>query len=165
MLNEFKRAMSVVAELTADVHRVETDLETANVAQPASLCVRLHLSIAMAGRAGQLELVLPYDALETLRPKLGKVHFGERGDPGSAWGEHINSQIERATVELEAVFAEIRVPIGEIMNWEPGTTLNLMVEEAHEATIVCSGSDMFRAGLGKRGNGNAAIRITEALDH
>ena len=45
---------------------------------------------------------------------------------------------------------------------DPGT--NLWVEEDHEATVVCAETEMFKAVMGKRNNGNTAIRITEQIE-
>ena len=164
ILQELQSNFGLVGDIELELERVETDPDSATVTQPANLCVRGHFAIGLAGHTGALEVIMPYDALEPIRAKLGKIHFGEPSDDGSPWREQLSGQIERATVELEAVLAEIQLPIQEIMAWKSGDTLNLWVEEDHDATVVCAETEMFRAAIGKRNNGNTAIRITETLE-
>ncbi|GAA6199862.1 FliM/FliN family flagellar motor switch protein [Aquicoccus sp. SU-CL01552] len=151
-------------DIELKIERVVTDPDSATVTQPANLCVRMHFAVALASNTGVLEVILPYDALEPVRPKLGKIHFGEPADEASPWRDQLSGQIERATVELEAVLAEVHLSIRQIMNWKSGDTVNLWVEEEQDATVVCADTPMFRAAIGKRNNGNTAIRITEALE-
>jgi flagellar motor switch protein FliM len=164
ILSELSQAFSVIGDVHLEHDRIETDAESAAITQPASLCVRMQLAVSMAGRIGQLQVILPYDALEPIRARLGKIHYGERSEDGNPWRDLLAAQIENATVKLEAVFAEIELPIQEIMAWKPGDTVPLWIEEAHETTLYCAETPMYRAATGKRNNGNTAIRITELLE-
>lgn len=161
---ELRRCLAMVGDVDLELDRIETDPDAASVTQPANLCVRMRLAVVLAGRTGNIDVVIPYDALEPIRPKLGKIHFGEPSEDGNPWKEQLSGQIERSTVELEAVLTEVAVPIQQIMNWKPGETINLWVEEDHAATVVCAETNMFHAVMGKRNNGNTAMRITEQIE-
>lgn len=78
--------------------------------------------------------------------------------------DQLTGQIERSVVELEAVLTEIELPIQTLLNWKPGETVNLWIEEDHEARVICAETEMFKALMGKRNNGNTAIRITERIE-
>jgi len=162
--HELRRCLAMVGDVDLELDRIETDPDQASITQPANLCVRMRITIVLAGRTGTIDVVVPYDALEPIRPKLGKIHFGEPSEDGNPWKDQLTGQIERSTVEMEAVLTEISVPIQTVMNWKPGQTINLWVEEDHEATVVCAETEMFRALMGKRNNGNTAIRITEQIE-
>lgn len=164
IMTELQSNFALVGDIELELERIETDPDSATVTQPANLCVRLHLAIGLAGRTGALEVILPYDALAPVRPKLGKIHFGEPSDDGSPWREQLSSQIERATVDLEAVLTDVQLSIQDIMKWKSGDVVNLWIEEDHGATVICAQTPMFRAAIGKRNNGNSAICITEALE-
>lgn len=163
VMHELQSNFALVGEVELELERIETDPDSAAVTQPANLCVRLQLSVVLAGHAGTLEIFLPYDALEPIRPKLSRIHFGEPSDEASPWREQLAGQIERATVELEAVLTELKLSIQDIMAWKSGDIVNLWVEEDHGAIVVCADTPMFRAATGKRNNGNTAIRITDSL--
>lgn len=163
-LEEFQQSLSVIAEADLTLIRSETSLDAATVTQPASLCVRMKFSVALAGHAGSLEVVIPYDALEPLRPVLSKVHYGERNDGAGVWQEQLKLQIEHATIELEATLCEFSTPIQQIMDWKPGSVVELNVSGEHEATLTYGDVEMFKGSLGKKNNGKVAVQITEKLD-
>jgi flagellar motor switch protein FliM len=164
VLEEFQRSLSTVCQTKLELVRTETDPDGVNIASPASLCVQMKLSIAMQGVTGVLELVLPYDALEPIRQKLGKIHFGERIESEGIWRDSLSTQIRETNVDLIAVFSESELPIRSITGWEPGSILELDVEEEQGAIIECVGTPLFRAVLGQKNNGNVAIQIEEELD-
>jgi flagellar motor switch protein FliM len=161
---ELRRCLSMVADVDMVLDRVETDPDGAMVTQPTSLVCRMRFTAALAGRTGAIDVVIPYDALEPIRPKLGKIHFGEPNEDGNPWKEQLTGQIERSVVELEAVLTEVELPIQTLLNWKPGETVNLWIEEDHEARVICAETEMFKALMGKRNNGNTAIRITDRIE-
>jgi flagellar motor switch protein FliM len=163
-LEEFQQSLSVIAEADLTLLRSETNVDAANVTNPASLCIRMKFSVAFAGHAGSLEVIIPYDALEPLRPVLSKVHFGERNDGLGIWQEQLKLQIQRAMIELEATLCEFSTPIQQIMAWKPGSVVELNVTGEHEATLTYGEVEMFKGSLGKKNNGKVAVQITEKLD-
>jgi len=163
ILDELQHSLSVVADSDMEVAALETDGESASIAQPTSLCVHLKLSLALAGHIGGLEIVLPYDSLQPIRPQLGRIHFGERSDGEGVWRDQMSAQIERACIDMEVVLVERTASIGEILGWRNGAVFELMVSENHEATAYSAEKPLFKVALGKRSNGKAAVRITEEL--
>ena len=163
ILAELQRALSVVGTASLILDRVEDDPDGANIVKPTSLCARMKFSLAMAGHVGLLDVVIPYDAVEPIRPVLGKIYFGNRGEDQSNWQELITGQIRRAHMDLEVVLAEESLPIQKIMSWRPGDTIEFGIEEGKDATMVGAGEPMFKVSLGKRNNGFVAVQITERI--
>lgn len=163
VLSELQRSLSVVGTADLELDRVEIDPDGASVANTNSLCARMRFSIAMAGQTCALEVVIPYDALEPIRPHLGKIYFGDRGDGSNGWKELLTDQIELAQMDLEVVLNEIVVPIQTIMDWSVGDIVDLCIEEGADATVMGADKPMFKAALGKRTNGYVAIQITEKI--
>ncbi len=165
ILAELQRALSVVSVVALELDRIETDPDDAAVAKHNSLCARMKFSILMAGHTGVLDVIIPYDALEPIRPDLGKVYFGDRSDGQSSWHDLIGGQIKRAHMDLEVELAEESIPIQQIMLWKPGDTINFGIEEGQDATMVCANAPMFKVSIGKRNNGFVAVQITEVLSN
>lgn len=163
ILAELQRALSVVGKAALELDRVDTDPDAASVAKHSALCARMKFSVAMAGHAGVLDVVIPYDALEPIRPDLGKIYFGDRGQAQNVWQDLISDQIERAHMDLEVVMAEEAIPIQKIMSWQPGDTVEFGIEEGQDAIMTCADAPMFKVSLGKRNNGFVAVQITEKL--
>ncbi|WP_370399483.1 flagellar motor switch protein FliM [Sulfitobacter sp. JB4-11] len=162
-LFELQRSLSVVGSAELELDRVETDPDAASVANSNSLCARMRFSVAIAGQACAFEVVIPYDALEPIRPHLGKIYFGDRSEGSNGWKDLLTDQIEMAHMDLEVVLNEIEVPIQTIMGWSAGDIVDLCIEEGADATVMGAYKPMFKAALGKRTNGYVAIQITEKL--
>jgi flagellar motor switch protein FliM len=161
IMAEIQRALTVVGKAELELDHVETDPDSIDIAKLTSLCARMQFDVAMAGHAGEIELVIPYDALEPIRPGLSKIYFGDRGQSNEQWQKLIEDQIERAHMDLEVVLAEELIPIQRIMAWKPGDVIDFGIEEGADATLVGSDEAMFKVSLGKRNNGFVAVQITE----
>lgn len=161
ILAELQRALSVVGSAVLELDRVEINSDAAVVAKHNSLCARMKFSLTMAGQTGVLDVIIPYDALEPIRPDLSKIYFGDRSEGQSSWHDLIGGQIELAQMDLEVVLAEDTIAIQKIMAWQPGDTLNFGIEENQDATMTCVGTPMFKVSIGKRNNGFIAVQITE----
>lgn len=161
---ELERSLSVVGAANLELDRIETEAEGATIAKNTSLCARLRLSLTLAGNTGNLDLVIPYDALEQILPDLGKVYFGDRMVSQDQWRGLIGAQIERANVDLDVVLSENVFPLQKIMSWRPGDTIDFGIEEGRDATVTCADTPMFNVSLGKRNNGYVAVQITEKLE-
>ncbi|WP_276153214.1 MULTISPECIES: FliM/FliN family flagellar motor switch protein [unclassified Sulfitobacter] len=163
VLAELQRALTMVSAASLELDRVESDPEDAAVAKPNSLCARIKVSISVAGHVGSIDIIIPYDALEPIRPDLGKVYYGDRGEGQSTWHDMIGSQIERAHMQLEVQLAQEAIPIQRIMSWKPGDTIEFGIEEGQDATMTCADTPMFKVSIGKKNNGFVAVQITEEL--
>lgn len=163
ILAELQLALSVVGAAELELDRVDTDPDGAAVAKGASLCARLKLSLAMSGHVGALDVIIPYDALETIRPDLSKIYFGDRGEDQSTWQELISGQIERAHMELEVVLAEEAISLKRLTSWKPGDVIDFGIEDGEVATMTCADTPMFKVTLGHKNNGFVAAQITEEI--
>lgn len=163
IVSEFQRCFALAEKTGFQLDRVETDAEAVNIAQPTSLCIRMSYSVILSGRVGEFSLILPYEMFETVRHKLNKIHFAEASNGDNPWRGQLEGQIRQSSVELEAVLTEVRVPIGDIMAWKNGATLNLWITDDHKVQLIFNEATMFRAEMGKRSNGNIAMKISETL--
>jgi flagellar motor switch protein FliM len=163
ILSELQRALSVICAARLEIGRVTHDRGKVNLGKSNSLCARMKVTVEQAGHQGHLELILPHDSLEPIRPDLGKVYFGDRSEDSGNWQEVLEAQILRAQMDLEVVLAEESFPIQRILAWQPGDTIDFGIEEGSNALLTCSDQTMFEVSLGKRNNGFAAVQITEKL--
>lgn len=164
ILAELQLALSVVGSASLELDRVDSDPDGAAIAKATSLCARLKLSLAMAGHVGALDVIIPYDALETIRPDLSKIYFGDRGEDQSTWQELISGQIERAQMELEVVLTEEAISLKKLTTWQPGDVIDFGIEDGEVATMVCADTPMFKVTLGHKNNGFVAAQITEEIE-
>lgn len=164
ILQELQRGFAIVGDPELELDRIETDRDSVSITQPTSLCIRMRLTVILAGNSGHIEVIIPYDTLESVRPKLSKIHFGEPNEDGNPWKDSLQSQIERSSVQLETVLTEFSLPIQNVLDWKPGDIVNLWIDDDHPAVVYCAETAMYSATIGKRSNGNTAIRIAEMMD-
>ena len=164
LLGELQASLSVVGDVDFELDAMETDPEAAAIAPQASLCVRMKLSVAMAGHTGTLLIAIPYDALEPIRHKLAKVHYGDSGSGDGGWHGILTEQLHKATAKLEVVVSEFQVPLDELMSMTPGEVVEIGTNESTPVTVNCEHTPMFRATTGQRNNGMVAVKVTELLD-
>lgn len=163
MLSDLREGFCQITEVHFAVERMESNAHFATVAQPNSASVRIQLEVSFEGSRGSVGLVIPYGTLDPIRPLLTKVFYGERlGD--ETWRKHLSDRIENTTVTLTALLHERRFAMTEVLNWQVGDTVDLMLEADHPTTMMLSGLPMFRGVMGKKQNGSTAVRITEDLN-
>lgn len=163
VLKELEQSFSVVERVSFDLERVETNSEVVLLAHRQSLCVRLKMSVSIAGASGAAHIVVPYDALEPLRSRLEKIFFGNPAEDENPQRDAIETHIEKTSVDLEVVLATVPLEISRVMNWRPGDTLELPVREDSEATIYCGEVPLFGAVTGKRNNGSVAVQVVRDI--
>lgn len=163
VLAELQRALLVISPSDLELQHVSTDPSNVSLGKSSSLCARIRLTCNLANQQGHLEVVIPYDSLETIRPDLGKVYFGDRSEDVGFWQEILKDQILRANLDLEVVLAREAFSLNRIMSWQPGDTIPFGIEEESDALMICSNQPMFQVSIGKRTNGFAAARIKERL--
>jgi len=163
-LTDLRAGFRIAVEVDFELVCEAINNEAVAVTQPASLCVRLQFNLVQAGQVGNMQIIIPYTMLDPVRPKLRRVHFGERIDEvNNVWQHSLSEQIERANVEIEAEFTSVSFPLVDILEWKSGDIFNLWVDENHEAKIIFNGKQAFNASLGKRQSGNSAVKITQVL--
>ena len=111
-----------------------------------------------------LEGAIPYDALEPMRHKLSKVHYGDSGGNDRGWEEILADQLGKAVAGLEVVISEFPISLDELISFSPGEIISIGADENTPVTVVCEKSAMFRAATGQKNNGKSAVKITEILE-
>jgi len=115
------------------------------------------------GRCGAVAMLVPHATLEPVRDKLTQLFFGEGLTHDPEWIDHIGRELNHAKVRLQAVLAEARLPVDQILQWKPGSHVPLNIGRDAPATITCDEVPMFRGDIGQR-NGISAIEITDKID-
>jgi flagellar motor switch protein FliM len=164
VLAELQNGLEFVGGTDLNIVKLTTDSDDVVVTQLANLCIRMVFEVIQVGKTGTIQIVIPYEMLDPLRSKLGRIHFGEQNDESnSTWQVSITGQIERAEIEVEVELTTIALSIQHAMNWQVGDKLDLGIKDDHEATVRLDGRRAFTAELGQRTAGNVALKITNII--
>lgn len=162
-LSNLAGSFAQVADVSFEITRLEGTVQLATIAQPTSPCVKADFLISFGGTAGQMSLILPHGAVEPIRDQLTKVFYGDRLGGDTEWRGHLTDRISGSRLPVTAVLSEMCVPLSEILAWQPGQLIDLLITEDQGATLVCADVPFARGTTGHSKNGALAIRITEDL--
>lgn len=163
-LREVTAAFAPLDRVSFTAGAIESGPRDVLLAPVAAGCVRVTIRIAFDGRGGDLCLIVPHRTLDAVRPLLAQVSAaGQLGsDPG--WRAKLLESLNDTPVTLTAVLHEHRLPLADVLGWQPGQILDLGIDSTHEVAVSCSGKEMFRAAIGRRKNGSVALRVTAVFE-
>jgi flagellar motor switch protein FliM len=145
VLKDCSEAFSPLSPVSFTMDRIETNPRFASITRPANAAILIELRLDMEGRGGIIEILLPHATIEPIRELLLQSFMGEKLGRDPTWEGHLATEIYQASVDLDAVLAELTVPLRRIVNLKVGDTLFLETEPdpvVHLKTgseRVCSG--------------------------
>ena len=114
----------------------------------------------MEDRGGRIEMMIPYATLEPVRELLLQMFMGEKFGRDSIWEGHLTAELWQTEVAIQAVLDNVEMPLGEILNWQPGSRLELNSAPDSAVELRCGDMEMFQGQMGRR-SGNIAVRVSE----
>lgn len=158
VLSDMSSAFDPLSPVSFNMERMETNPRFAAITQASNACVLARLRIDMGDRGGRVEILLPYATLEPIRELLLQMFMGEKFGRDSIWETHLTNELLVTDVDLQAVLSEKTVPLGEILNWKPGTTVMFNTNPRDRVEVRCGDFPMYKASTGQK-QGTLAVRI------
>jgi flagellar motor switch protein FliM len=162
VLNDLTSTFDPLSPVTFRFERLETNPRFAAIARPANAAVLARLRVDMEDRGGRMELLLPYATLEPVRELLLQMFMGEKFGRDSIWETHLSGELWQTDVEINAVLDEFPMTLGEVLDWKPGTKLDLDCTPQSMVELRCGDVQLFRGPMGRRG-GHIAVKIQDRL--
>jgi flagellar motor switch protein FliM len=162
VLNDLTATFDPLSPVTFRFERLETNPRFAAIARAANAAVLARLRVDMEDRGGRIELLIPYATLEPVRELLLQMFMGEKFGRDSIWETHLSSELWQTDVEIDAVLDEMTLPLGEVLNWKPGSRLNLECAPDSEVELRCGDVQLFKGQMGRR-SGKIAVKISDRL--
>jgi flagellar motor switch protein FliM len=89
------------------------------------------------------------------------MFMGEKFGRDSIWETHLGNELLMTDMKMRAVLDEVSVPLGEIMNWKPGSRLMLNVKADDLIALRAGDVTLFQGRMGSL-NGRIAVKVEEA---
>src|ERR1700735_5593409 len=121
VLADMSGAFDPLSPVTFRFDRLETNPRFATIARPANAAVLAKLRIDMEDRGGRIEILIPYATLEPIRELLLTMFMGAKFGRDSIWETHLGNELLMTDMKMQAVLDEVTVPLGDVMNWKPGS--------------------------------------------
>ena len=162
VLNDLTSTFDPLSPVTFRFERLETNPRFAAIARAANAAVLARLRVDMEDRGGRIELLIPYATLEPVRELLLQMFMGEKFGRDSIWETHLSSELWQTDVEIDAVLDEVTMSLGEILNWKPGSRLQLDCTPDSMVQLRCGEVQLFSGQMGRR-SGKIAVKIADRL--
>src|SRR6187402_2662065 len=115
VLSDAEQAFRPLSPVHFNIDRLETNPRFAAITRPANAAILVRLRIDMEDRGGTIELLLPYATIEPIRDVLLQMFMGEKFGRDQVWEGHLATEIGQATVGVDAVLYEARLPLRRMM--------------------------------------------------
>lgn len=162
-LATLKEAWSDVVSLSPAPSAFEINADFLQASSPDELALLFPFTVTVGEWESTINLMVPYSAIEPLRPKLGTPGAEQKPQRGdSNWEAHFRRELQSVELEVSGTFTSRDVSIAEVLNLKPGSIVPLkMPNEVN----VCVESRPFSVGEHGALNGNKSIKITEMMQH
>jgi flagellar motor switch protein FliM len=158
VMSDMSSAFDPLSPVNFTMERMETNPRFAAITQGSNACVLARLRVDMGDRGGRIEILLPYATLEPIRDLLLQMFMGEKFGRDSIWETHLTNELYLTDVDLSAVLAEKTVPLGDLLNWKPGTRIMFNTRPQDRVELRCGDFPMYKASTGQK-QGVLAVRI------
>jgi flagellar motor switch protein FliM len=158
-----KASFGSVADLTFVYERTEARLEFAIAGRRNNLAVLVRLNFQVFDRTGEIFVIIPQQALKSLRQVLANDVTHTVAAPDPRWSRQMEKELHRTEVVLTAILDSYKVTLGEIANWRVGDVVPLMSIDAGHLRLECENQPVFRCELG-RARGYYNVQIEDSID-
>jgi len=162
VLAEAAEAFSPLSPVTFTMDRIETNPRFASITRPANAAILVELRLDMEGRGGVIEILLPYATIEPIRELLLQSFMGEKLGRDPTWESHLATEVFGASLELEAVLHQAKMPLRDIVNMKVGDTVLFDIKSDPVVQVRCGDQQLTEGRMGRIG-GNIAVQVLRPL--
>ncbi|KQW22377.1 flagellar motor switch protein FliM [Afipia sp. Root123D2] len=162
VLADAEQAFRPLSPVTFTIDRLETNPRFAAISRPANAAILVRLRIDMEDRGGNVELLLPYATIEPIRNVLLQMFMGEKFGRDPIWEGHLATEISKASMAVDAVLYEAKIPLKQLMSLKVGDTLPLGIRPDALISVRCGDVTLSEGRMGRVGD-KVAIRVSKPL--
>jgi flagellar motor switch protein FliM len=163
VLAEMSSAFEPLSPATFLFDRLESNPRFVTITRPGNPALLVRFRVDMIEeRGGIIEVLLPHATLEPIHDLLLQMFMGENFGQDTVWEKHLGKELRATNVEVEAIFDQKQVTLGDIMRLKVGSTLLLDCKQEDPITLRCGGIPVTTGSLG-RVEDKIAISVHEEI--
>jgi flagellar motor switch protein FliM len=156
-------SFSAVVETSLKFETLETRMDFAVIVPRNTFSIISTVNLQILDRSGEMYIVLPQPALNTIRPSLANDSTKDAVARDPRWVRQMQNEITKAEVKVQGVIEERQFTLGDIANLRVGQTLRLQATTKTRVKLECNAQDLFWCQLGQA-EGFYTLRVDEAVD-
>lgn len=162
VLADLSEAFAYIAPIQFTSERMEVNPRFANITREGNACILVTMRINLEEREGFVQFCLPYGTLEPIREQLLQQFMGEKLGQDNVWANHLEKELYPTNVQLNAVLAEEKFSLKDVLKWRLGDMVELHVNQTSPVQLKCGTVRKLTGVLGKVDD-MKAIRITHNI--
>lgn len=156
-------SFATVCEAGLKLERVETRLDFAVIAPRSTFGVTTKIRLRILGRSGEMFVLIPQAALNSIRPHLGRNLSAEMAVRDPRWTKQIETEIGRTEVSIRGLIEERHFVLGDIADLRVGQIFALQATIKTRVKLECNAEPLFWCNLGQDG-GSYTLRIEDFVN-
>lgn len=157
-LADMATAFEPIAAVNFQLDRMEASPRFAAIARPTDVAMVATFRVDMEDRGGRFSILLPLATIEPVRGKLLQRFMGEKLGRDNIWEAHLESELRKTEVVVDAVLGEVTMTLRDVMNLKVGQTISLGVTPEDPLALRCDGVALTNANMGQQ-NRKIAVRL------
>jgi flagellar motor switch protein FliM len=161
--NACRASFAAISDVTFKFERIETRLDFAVIAPRNSFGIITRLKLRALGRSGELFVVIPQAALNSIRQNLGRDLFNDSAVRDPHWTRQIKGEISRTEVEVVGLIEERHFILADIAELKVGQVFTLQATTKSRVRLECNGEPLYWCQLGQD-EGHYTLRVDDFID-
>ncbi len=156
-------SFSAAVETSLKFETLETRMDFAVIVPRNTFAIVTTVKLQILDRTGELYVVLPQPALNTIRQSLASDTSKETVSRDPRWVRQMQNEITRAEVTLQGMIEEKQFTLADIADLKVGQTLHLQATAKSRVKLECNSQALFWCQLGQA-EGHYTLRVDEVVD-
>jgi flagellar motor switch protein FliM len=162
ILHDLGEAFAPVSPVQFIPERMEMNPRFAMITREKNACILVTVRISLEEREGLVYFCIPYATLEPIRDQLLQQFMGEKAGQDNIWETHLSQELYHTNVPMFAVMDELKLPLGQVLNWKLGDTVVLNAKPTSPVRLDCGTITKLVGRMGKVDQ-NKAVRVTRTV--
>jgi len=155
---DLTQAWEPIMKVEFEYHNHEVNPHLANIVSPSEVIVVSSFHVELEGGGGDIHVVFPYSMIEPIRSVLDAGVQSDMSETDDRWSVLLKEQLLHAKVELSGLFAEKRMKVADLINFQAGDIIPIDMPE--QVVLLAEDMPIMRGQYGEH-DGNAAVMIED----
>lgn len=149
IFTDLTSAFDPITYVNFTFERIETNFKFASITRESSSVIKISMNLDINGVGGSLDFAIPYSTIEPVREVLLQMFFGEKLGKDNIWEMHLVTELLETDTEIEVVLHDFTMPLGQVLNWQVGDTIQLNLAEDPDVEVRAGGVGLFTGKIGR----------------
>lgn len=162
IFTDLTSAFDPITYVNFTFERIETNFKFASITRESSSVIKISMNLDINGVGGSLDFAIPYSTIEPVREVLLQMFFGEKLGKDNIWEMHLVTELLETDTEIEVVLHDFTMPLGQVLNWQVGDTIQLNLAEDPDVEVRAGGVGLFTGKIGRIIN-KVSVQIHDSI--